>query len=48
MMSEVKILDIKKPDYYACGECGKVFAKDKELSAHKTLVHNEMYIPLQH
>jgi len=41
-------LDIKKPDYYACGECGKVFANDIELSAHKTLVHDEKYIPLQH
>jgi len=41
-------LDIKKPDYYACGECGKVFANDEDLSEHKTLVHDETYNLLQH
>ena len=48
VMSQVKILDIKIPDYYACGECGKVFANDKELSEHKALIHDEKYVLLQH
>jgi hypothetical protein len=39
-------LDIKIPDYYACGECGKVFANDIELSEHKALVHDDKYVLL--
>gem|GEM_PF-3617914 len=41
-------MDINKPDYCACGECGKVFANEIDLSEHKTLVHDEKYILLQH